>query len=354
MNAVRIIDGTYVESGEPYLSPWVGAAGKYDTSQFEPKYFDRLKSFISEAGLRNIVVNLTLFSTMYGTGKGYGVWAQSPLFSAKVNWDRFNTLEDSALTAAQDALIRKTAAELNSLDNFYFTVCNDCKYSGATAKDTAAWVEHMTATVRDAESKLPNKHLIVDAMPQFRATGINAAPCKALEIRREAWVWMFANGGAYTTLDPSFTAQTPEGPSCKESRIQLGVLQNFLRQFNLIALKPDADAVRQWALGASDAWTLSDPGRTYAVYLRNPGTETRKSILLMDLPAGKWQIEWWNPRTGDQDKAEPVEHKGGSLRILTPGYTDDLAMKLTLQVPPPEPKEPSAKKTAAPVKKPAR
>lgn len=338
LNLVRIINGTYVEADDlgSYLAPWPKtAAGSYDLTQFEPTYFERLRAFVSEAGLRDIVVDVTLFSTMYGSGKGYGAWAQSPFNTAKLNWDRFNTLEDASLTNAQDALVRKTVAELNGLDNFYFTVCNECKYSGATAKETSAWVDHITATLRDAEPKLPNRHLISDASPLFQTPGITAAPCKALDLRRDAWTRLFSIGGTFLTLDPSLTANAPEEPSCKEARIQLGILRNFVTQSNLVKMKPAPDALRQWALGASDAWTLTDDGRTYAVYLRSRGVEIRKSVLLLDLPAGKWQLDWFNPRTGDQDKAEPIEHTGGSLRIVTPGYTEDLAMRLALQPSPP-------------------
>lgn len=396
LNLTRIFNGAYSETLDStvfkgahntlapapgqYLSPWArGADGLFNIAAWDERYFDRLKAFVTEAGTRNIVVEVTLFSVLYGSGKGgWGSWNLNPLNSVNngrkagnIGWDRFNTLEEPALVTAQDALVRRTVQELNSFDNVYFEICNEPYFSGATARETEAWVAHLIGVVKETEAKLPNQHLIAEniangfalvktpnpatAVFNFHyasppaAVALNYAlrkplafdetsnGCSAVDRRREAWAFLLSGGAVYNNLDPSFTTGPEPPDACAEIRYQLGILQMFLRTLNLPYLQPDHDAVREWPLGASDAYALSEPGRSYAIYLKSDGSKTRQSMLVLDLPAGKYQVEWLNPRTGDTDKGDPLNHQGGMARLLTPEYTEDVALKMTRQEEPPKP-----------------
>lgn len=55
---------------------------------------------------------------------------------------------------------------------------------------------------------------------------------------------------------------------------------------------------------------------------------TRISTLLLDVPAGRYQTSWFNPRTGDVDQPPTLQHPGGPIRIQTPEYDEDIALKL--------------------------
>ena len=100
LNLTRIFNGAYLEPVDStvanipnntlaptpanYQSPWLRVAGegtaRFDLSKFDDRYFARLRSFITEAGKRNIAVEVTLFSVIYGSGKGG--WGSSNLQSA--------------------------------------------------------------------------------------------------------------------------------------------------------------------------------------------------------------------------------------------------------------------------------
>lgn len=400
LNLTRIFNGAYLEPVDStvanipnntlapapanYQSPWLRVAGegtaRFDLSKFDDRYFARLRSFITEAGKRNIAVEVTLFSVIYGSGKGgWGSWSILPMNPANniggigpKAWDRFTTMDNPALIAAQDALVKRTVIELNGFDNVYYEICNEPYFSGATAKETEAWTNHLIATVKDAEAKLPNQHLIAENIANGSATvkspnpaisiynfhyatppatvalnwGLKkpvafdetSARCSAADRRKEAWAFLFAGGAVYNNLDPSFTDTNIPPDACAEIRYQLGILQTFVHRFELQFLQPDQTTLRQWPLGSGDAYVLSEPGRTYGVYLKsNGGAKTRQSMLVLDLPAGRYQIDWLNPRTGDNDKADPLDHKGGLVRVLTPDYTEDLALRLAKIEGPPKP-----------------
>ena len=79
-NYTRIFTGTYIEPvdnifgikkntlaplPESYLAPWVRENGKYDLDSFDPGFFTRLKAFVKEAEKQGIVVEVTLFTSIY-------------------------------------------------------------------------------------------------------------------------------------------------------------------------------------------------------------------------------------------------------------------------------------------------
>ena len=73
------------------------------------------------------------------------------------------------------------------------------------------------------------------------------------------------------------------------------------------------------------ARALVDPGKSYAVYLKN-GT---KADLKLEMPAGVYQVEWLNPRTGTVEKKATLEHHGGAAILSSPDYVEDIALRAT-------------------------
>jgi hypothetical protein len=385
MNLVRIIDGTHVDlldsamfpGGDQntlapragsYLAPWArtGAPGyagggrKFDLTQWDNDYFTRLKSFVAEAGKRDIAVEVTLFNSSYGSGKSrWGSWNLNPLNAANningvgdIAWDRLNTLENAGVVAAQDALVKKTAAELNAFDNVYYEICNEPWFSGASRAQTRDWLNHIIATLATAEAALPNKHLIAgsvfDSNPavsiyNFHSPNVNwslrkpvaidatSNGCATLDRRREAWTFVFSGGAVYNNLDLAFMTDNPAGKSpdvnCDGVRYALRILAQFVNGLDLGHMQPDPEAVSQWLQYASEIHMLTDPGRVYALYLKG-GNDTRATTLLLDASAGRYQIDWLNPRTGESARDAAIDHNGGPLKLTTPEYTEDLAMKM--------------------------
>jgi hypothetical protein len=134
-NYTRIFTGTYVEPVENifgikkntlaplpgrYLAPWVREEGKYDLGRFNPGYFIRLKDFIKEASKQGIVVEVTLFSSIYAES----AWNLCPFNHANnlngvgdIAFQRVNTLHNGGLRKYQEQFIRKVVSELNGFDN---------------------------------------------------------------------------------------------------------------------------------------------------------------------------------------------------------------------------------------------
>ena len=91
-NQTRTFAGTYREVPESfnirdntlgpkpgrYQSPWIMDGDKYDLDRFDPAYFERLRSFVSEAGQRGIVVELVLFCPFYEEP----LWKVNPMNAA--------------------------------------------------------------------------------------------------------------------------------------------------------------------------------------------------------------------------------------------------------------------------------
>ena len=134
LNLTRVFSGAYVENEKDiawmlygntlaprprrFLAPWKrsnvsgypNGGCKFDLDQWDAAYFTRLKDFIRAAAERSIVVEYVFFSQMYGDSQ----WGVSPLNErCNINgvgmctWDRFTTLEDKALVARQEELVRK-------------------------------------------------------------------------------------------------------------------------------------------------------------------------------------------------------------------------------------------------------
>jgi hypothetical protein len=382
------------------MAPWMrsdqpgyaGGGNKFDISRLDNTYFERLHNFISEAGKRGIAVEVTLFSVMYGNGaKGWGSWNLNPLNATNnvngvgsASWDQFNTLKDPKLVDAQDALVQKTAAAIDDLDNFYYEICNECYFSGASARETSAWMGHIAATLGAAEAKLPVRHAIAENVANgyasieqpdpavsiwnfHYASPPSALPlnwglkkpisfdetangCVSLDRRREAWAFVLSGGAAYDNLDPSFKtddAGASGSPECQQTRFELSTLAHFISGLNLRRMHPAREDLREWPLFSSEAYMLEDPENTWAIYLKG-GSNTRISTLLLDVSPRRFQTEWLNPRTGDSSSEPAFDHPGGALRLQTPPYTEDLAVKIARVGEAPKPPAP---KTAAPHRK---
>src|SRR5271166_5074332 len=97
LNYTRLFPGSYVEvpaksfgiqrndlapAPGRLLAPWArsavpgyaGGGNKFDLDQWDAEYFKRFDDFLTEAGNRGIVVEISLFSSEYGDAQ----WAMSP------------------------------------------------------------------------------------------------------------------------------------------------------------------------------------------------------------------------------------------------------------------------------------
>ena len=107
--------------------------------------------------------------------------------------------------------------------------------------------------------------------------------------------------------------------------------------FDYLQMKPDASIVRHIGDGMQSQ-ALVDEGSAYAIYLHvklprkvlKPADYLNKvdTRLGLELPAGRYQAEWVNTKTGVIDKHETFAHQGGTKELVTPTFVVDVALRL--------------------------
>jgi hypothetical protein len=60
-------------------------------------------------------------------------------------------------------------------------------------------------------------------------------------------------------------------------------------------------------------------------------TGSRQTVLSLNIPAGNWTARWWNPRTGERQREDSIDHPGGPLALDTPSYREDIALELRVR-----------------------
>lgn len=383
LNLTRTFTGVYCEDTKSFgitkntlaptegklLCPWARSGNTFDLSKWDDEFFKRLKSFLTQAGKRGIVVELVLFCPFYEDS----MWKLSPMNAAnnvngigKIKRDEvYNRDKNGDLQAAQEKLVKKLVEELNAFDNLYFEVCNEPYFGGVTED----WQRRIIDVIVDAEKPLPNKHLISQniangskkiekphpAVSIFnfhytspptavkenfalnKVIGENETGFKGtgdMHYRMEAWEFLLAGGGLYNNLDYSFAVghedgsfqypdKTPGGGNLG-FRKQMRVLKDFLHGFEFISMKPDEAFVRGGLPAKGRARVLSEPGKQYAVYFF--GGKTAKPVLA--LPAGTYKAEWISPLTGKLLKTESITAKGTPGELESPEFDPDIALRI--------------------------
>lgn len=296
MNYTRLFTGSYVEKAGAFgiarntlapaegrfLAPWArsdepgyaGGGNRFDLARWDARYFERLRDFVSLAGARGILVEVTLFSSTYTDEQ----WSVSPFNptnnvnrTALADWRKLCTSDNGTILAWQEKLVRKLVQELNPYDNVLFEIQNEPwsdrtvlggvvnPYLKAPARDqfpnsvdladaaSLRWQARVAAWITSEEARLPQRHLIAQNYCNFRypvrpanlAKGVSivnfhyAYPEAAAwnlgldlplaydetgflgardeDYRQQAWNFLLAGGAAFNHLDYSFTVGHEEG-----------------------------------------------------------------------------------------------------------------------------------------------
>ena len=371
-----------------FLAPWPQRGARFDLDAWNPDFFERLKAFAGEAERLGIAVEVTLFCSTYGERQ----WSLSPFNPANngnvfplKDWKWLHTLDNGGALPFQERFVRKIVRELNPFSNIIFEIQNepwaDRTITGqpvnpylplrwpntADCADAAslAWQERVAFWIRTEESALPNRHLIAWNACNFRAplpailkgadivnfhyaypeavwwnyawnlpvscdeTGFLGTGDEAY--RKQAWRFLLAGGGLFNHLDYSFSVGKEDGTDFQPKspgggspalRRQLWFLREFLETLPLAGMKPARELV-QHAPGA-EAVAMAKAGDAYVVYLTGSGG----SDLVLEVPPGEYEAEWWNPEDGRRLASAVVRHPRGPLRLATPPFAQDAALKL--------------------------
>ena len=291
MNYTRLFTGTYFEIPqksfgiqnntlapvkESLIIPWKMVIEssdelKYDLSKWNDDYFKRLKEFIQIAAENDIIVEITLFSSIYSSDQ----WNICPQNSAnninvdnKISKNDIHTLNNGILFDYQADFVRKMVQELNEFDNLFFEIQNEPWADRVVAmyniinheelkpdawrinshyadKSSMIWQDSIASIIHLEEKKLQKQHLIAQnytnykipiptvsknisiinfhyAWPEavewnyqydkvigFDETGFAGSENKVY--RRQAWKFMLSGGGLFNNLDYSFFVGHEDG-----------------------------------------------------------------------------------------------------------------------------------------------
>jgi hypothetical protein len=384
-----ITDNTLAPKPNRFACPWkrseetgyADGGNKFDLSQWDESYFERLRAFMTAAEKRGILVEFNLFCPLYKDV----LWDVSPMNEANnVNGiglckrEEVYALKHDDLTRVQIALARKIVNELRDFDNLYYEVCNEPYFGGVTMQ----WQHRIIDAIVDTEKEFSRKHLIslniangqkkvVDPHPAVSIFNFHyCVPPDTVEMnyglnkvigenetgfrgkadvlyRTEAWDFLIAGGGLYNNLDYSFTPKHPDGtfseykspgggsPALRE---QLGILKDFLDGFEFTRMKPDNSVITA-VKPKLDARALVEPGKAYAIYVHVPIQKKPDKVerferqqqpvtLRLQLRSGTYRAEWLNTKNGKVEKTEDIEHDGGQRQLVSPPFVADVALRL--------------------------
>ena len=415
LNYTRIFGGSYVEvpvksfgikrntlAPEPgqFIAPWLrseepgydGGGNKFDLSQWNQAYFDRLRGFLEEAGRRGVVVEITLFSSHYQEQH----WKRSPFHPSNnvngtdaIDWKKLHTLDNGNILAIQERYTRKLAGEAAKFDNVIFEIQNEPwsdrtqlagainPYLPAPGRDrypnsidvadpqsiawqarVAGWIRseaprHLIAQnccnfgfpVRDraAEVEIINFHYPYPFAASLNAGLGLALACDETGFRgtgdafylRQAWNFLLSGGGIFNNLDYSFSVghedgldPEPNGPGGGSAALRKQ-LGVLLRFLTSLDLANlRVDSMVVKHVGGAYAYALSVPGRLYAVYVDGSGVVP----LELELPVGTYEGEWVSPQTGVVLGGFKVTG-GRGVSLKTPEVQDGIALRLSLASP---------------------
>lgn len=380
--AFRIEKNTLAPSPGRFISPWArsqepgykNGGNKFDLAKWDEAYFTRLKDFVAQAGRRNIVVELDLFSNFYDTLQ----WQLSPLYHANninsvekiENWKEVLSLRHPGILKIQEEMVRKIVAELKDFDNLYYEVCNE-PYFGDTLA-LREWEDHMTSVVADAQKDHKDKHLISNnvandhrlvSSPRPNVSIYNfhyASPPRTvganyhlgavigdnetgfdgiedLPYRREAWDFILAGGSIFNHLDYSFTADNEDGTFVfrkpqpggggKALRYQFKTLIGFMTGLDYTSMKPVAKEMVRIITPENETVNGLWKEGTYALYINANDTRTKSTEIEINIPAGSYELIWTDTRSGEK-RSEMKEHSGGWMKVATGKYSEDIALLL--------------------------
>ena len=338
LNVTRTFSGIYLEPQGAFgiakntlapaegklICPWArsnqpgysNGGNKFDLNQWDEAYFKRLKDFVTEAGKRNIIVELDLFSNFYDTVQ----WKLSPLYIQNninqtgniADQKEILSLKHPEILDVQEKMVRKIVTSLKDFDNLYYEVCNEPYFGDLDALE--AWEQHMTSVIADAEKDFRYKHLISQNIANRSQKIENANPLVSIfnfhyakppvtvemnmdlnkvigdnetgfngiedvQYRTEAWDFLVAGGGLFNNLDYSFTVGHEDGSfqvvkgqpggGGARFRSQMKILKQVFDEFDFISMKPSDSIIKSSFKGSATIRVLARSGEQYLVYLKN-------------------------------------------------------------------------------------
>jgi len=331
----------------------LGGKPKFNLKKFDEAYFNRLRSRVTAAGDRGIYVSVMLFEG-WGVQFSTGAWEGHPFnrrnnvngINGDLNGDgkglEIHTLANPAITALQEAYVRKVIDTVNALDNVLYEISNE------NHPPSTKWQYHIIRFIHNYEKGKPKQHPVgmtfqyrggknrtlfessAEWVSPNREGGYrdNPPPADGRKVvlndtdhlwgigGNQAWVWKsFLRGHNPIFMDPykGFVLGKPLDPTIDPIRRSMGYTLKYANRMNLVDMVPRNEL-------ASTKYCLANPGSEYLVYLPSGGAVT------VDLSAAKGSlfVEWFNPTTGATIKGKKIT--GGAERKLTAPFSGDAVL----------------------------
>lgn len=304
-----------------------------------------------------------------------------------------NDPRNQSVIKYQKQYIKKIVSELNSFDNIIFDICDEPSLQGLPDGNIIVhpdsliipWINIMKDAFTESEKSLPKKHLlgqtvqnlspdlsgekwcewlpteyvrpaekalnldymrnkpIVDVETNYFGMSLTKNVYSADAVRMEGWWFILGGGAGLINLNGDFHRGNEEGGEISRTEIvpQKRILKSFMDSLDLAGL------TRFFNFHISSSVTgisaLSEPGKQYAIYLYHGSPDKEwgcsfipepsnynDTLVINSVPAGKYRIEWIEPSSGIVKESRTIKWDGGNLRMTSPSYMLDMAMKMKL------------------------
>jgi hypothetical protein len=379
------------------LSPWkrsdvpgnTNGGNKFDLDQWEEAYFSRLKSFVEEAQKRDIIVEVTLFTSIYKdkTWSHCPVHPQNNVNNLTVsNFKQVHTLGNGNLLKYQEKFVKKVVTELNKYDNLFYEIQNE-PWSDQTVMrnkpnvyqkpipenwesridiatdNSLAWQSHIAKLITDTEKSLNKTHLIAQNYCNYvypvenvdsnisimnfhyawsEAATLNLGWNKVIGFdesgfagsddntyRQQAWVFLTSGGGLFNNLDYSFAVGYEDGTLSQKApgggSPQLRKQLSFLRKFFETLDFVHFSPDRDVVVLCPGAYAYAISNREDAFVIYISGVA---KTLHLKIPSGEYQARWLNPADGTTVNEKIIQVREPVTIIDMPDYSTDITISI--------------------------
>lgn len=349
---------------------------KFDLMKYNEEYFQRLRTRVQQLQEAGIYAGVYLFSGEWVlrfrfAGDGYPLTGSNNIngINDGGGTDSETMTAPNAVTAVQDAYVKKVIDTLNDLPNVLWIVSQEAP------AESKWWNSHLIALVRSYESGKPLQHPIgygaLDSQPDDKALidsdadwiapssrmsptstcGTGRPRCKvnindsdhsyfgiwndSPQVNRNYFWVNFTNGNQTLFMDPYVLYYPRErrnlcpspvngigsgpDPRWENVRDTMGYIRTYADRMNLAAATPQGHLSSTGHVLADLQGHLSQ----LLVYAPSGG----KFTVDLSKTGGRYLVEWMNPATGV--KSRDADATGGAIRSFTPPFVGDAVLYLS-------------------------
>jgi len=291
----------------------------------------------------------------------------------------------------QKEYIKKIVTELNDFDNLIYDICDEPSLQGLPDGNIIVrpdslitpWINVMKDAFVKAEDPLPKKHIlgqtvqnlspdlsgeqwcmwlpteyvspaeralkldysrnkpIIDVETNYFGMSLTKSAYSAEAVRLEGWWFILGGGAGLINLNGEFYRGNESGGKITRTQIipQKKILNDFMNSLDLNGLS------RFNEFGVTGAGVLSsgltEKGRQYAIYLFHAAPDSEwgsnfvpnpasycDTLTINNVPAASYIVEWTDPASGSIKSSEMLKWNGGELKLITPVYSLDIALRI--------------------------